>query len=279
MITSLIFVFGLFIGSFLNCVIYRMEMRDKGGITSFAQGRPRRKAFGFLRGRSFCPNCKHTLSWIDLIPIFSFLFLKGKCRHCGKRISWQYPLVEIATGLLFLLIFNFQSVPQTSPRVYFYYWVLISCFLIIIFVYDLKHYIIPDKIIFPAIAIAVLYRLFEILNFGYWDLIGIINPLVAGMGGAMFFLIIVLVSRESWMGMGDVKLAILMGLLLGFPNILVSLFFAFLIGAIIGIGLIILKKKTLKSEVPFGPFLILGAYIALFFGDKIVNWYLNLSLL
>jgi len=143
----------------------------------------------------------------------------------------------------------------------------------------LKHYIIPDKIIFPAIAIAVLYRLFEILNFGYWDLIGIINPLVAGMGGAMFFLIIVLVSRESWMGMGDVKLAILMGLLLGFPNILVSLFFAFLIGAIIGIGLIILKKKTLKSEVPFGPFLILGAYIALFFGDKIVNWYLNLSLL
>jgi prepilin signal peptidase PulO-like enzyme (type II secretory pathway) len=155
--------------------------------------------------------------------------------------------------------------------------------LIIIFVYDLKHFIILDKIIFPAIAITVLYRLFGILNFSHWPLIGtsfqwieIGNFLGAAFAASLFFLAIVLVSKGRWMGMGDVKLAFLMGLFLGFPNILAALFFAFFIGAIIGVGLILAKKKTLKSEVPFGPFLVVGTFIALFWGERIINWYLNL---
>jgi len=277
-----IFLFGLMVGSFLNCVIYRLEMRDKRGITSFSQGRPQRKAFGFLRGKSFCPYCKHTLYWQDLIPVFSFLFLRGKCRYCSKRISWQYPLVEIATGILFLLIS--LSVSDTNTLIYL---MIIGCFLIIIFVYDLKHFIIPDKIIYPAIAITFLYRLFEILNFGHWDLIRnlkleirnfeiFLNPLLAGLAAGTFFLVIVLGSRGRWMGVGDIKLAFLMGLLLGFPYILNALFFSFLIGAIIGIGLILAKRKTMKSEVPFGPFLVIGTFIALFLGEIIISWYWNL---
>jgi len=263
-----IFLLGLNVGSFLNCIIYRLEINQS-----------------FLKGRSYCPNCKHKLNWYDLIPIFSFLILKGKCRYCQKPISWQYPLVELATGLLFILIFNFQLAPyQTGgfgagfPISNFQYllvtgyWLLIICFLIIIFIYDLKHYIIPDKVVFPVIIIALIFN-FQFLIFNQSPVFE--NLILSAIGAAVFFLFIVLVSRGNWMGMGDIKLAFLMGFFLGFPKILFALFSAFLFGAIMGIGLIILKRKSLKSEIPFGPFLITGTILALFFGEKIMNWYLN----
>lgn len=260
-----IFLFGLAVGSFLNCIIYRMETREKGGITSFVRGRPRRKAFGFLRGKSFCPNCKHVLVWYDLIPIVSFFILHRKCRYCSKKISWQYPAVEIATALLFLLIFL-----SFNNFLFICFLFFVSCFLIIIFVYDLKHFIIPDSIVFSAIVIVFIYHL--ITNYQLL----ITNYLISGLIAAAFFFTVFALSKGRWMGFGDVKLTFFMGLFLGFPMILVALFFSFLIGAIIGITLIILKKKGLKSEVPFGPFLIIGTYTALFFGEEIVSWYLRL---
>ena len=137
MISVIVFLFGLVVGSFLNCVIYRLET---GG--------------SFLKGRSYCPHCKHKLFWQDLIPLLSFFVLRGRCRYCGKKISLQYPFIEMATGLLFVLIFNFQvstfnqfpiSNPQFLISICFLF--LVSCFLLIIFVYDLKHFIIPDSII------------------------------------------------------------------------------------------------------------------------------------
>lgn len=240
-----IFIFGLIVGSFLNCVIYRLETGES-----------------FLKGRSFCPHCKQKLIWQDLIPVLSFFILKGKCRYCSQKISWQYPLVEIVTGFLFLLIFY-----HTSYNIsYTIYELIIACFLIIIFVYDLKYYIIPDKVIYPAIAITAIYQL---SRFG-------LEYFYAGLGAAAFFLLIVLVSKGRWMGVGDIKLAFLMGLFLGWPNILMALFLAFFIGAIIGIGLIIAGKKQLKSEVPFGPFLVAGTFLAMFWGQKLINWYLYL---
>lgn len=242
--SSIIFLFGLAVGSFLNCIIYRLKTGES-----------------FFKGRSYCPFCQHQLSWPDLIPVFSFLFLKGKCHYCQKKISLQYPLVELATGFLFVLCFLFH-VP--------WFIFIIACFLIIIFVYDLKHYIIPDKIIYPAIGITLIATLqgvpFGSSNFFAWQ---------SALGAAGFFLAIVLLSRGHWMGVGDIKLGFLMGLILGFPNILVALFLAFLTGAIIGIGLIILGKKSLKSEVPFGPFLVIGTLVAMFWGPAIINWYLN----
>ena len=251
-----IFVFGLIFGSFLNCVIYRLEKRES-----------------FLKGRSYCPNCQHILSWPDLIPVFSFLILKGKCRYCHKPISLQYPLVELATGTVFLLIFwNLEfGIWDLLFRL------LISCFLIIIFVYDLKHYIIPDKVIYPAIGIAFFYRLFEICLSA--EALAKAENLGFGILPSLFFLAIIIFSREKWLGFGDFKLAILMGLFLGWPKILVALFLAFFIGAIIGIELIILGKKTLKSEIPFGPFLVSGTFLAMFFGQKLIDTYLNLFLL
>jgi len=268
LIYLLIFIFGLVVGSFLNCVIYRLNSGQS-----------------FLKGKSFCPYCHHLLSWQDLIPIFSFLILKGRCRYCHQKISWQYPLVEISTAFLFLLIslkfftiVNFISIGIL---------LILASFLVVIFVYDLKHYIIPDKIIYSAIVLAFLYQLFRIWNlefvsnlgFRIWDFLTLINPLISAILAAGFFFMIVLVSRGKWMGMGDVKLAFFMGLFLGWPKILVALFLAFFIGASIGLILIALGKKTLKSEIPFGPFLVTGTFLAVFFGEKIIDFYLNLFLL
>ena len=264
-----VFLFGVCIGSFLNCAIYRMEAKKS------------------LNGRSFCPHCKHSLNWKDLFPVLSFIFLGGKCRYCKKKISWQYPMSEIVTGILFVLIFwrfsvipsltgnpgtsNAIWIPAFAGMTYLAFLFYIAGSMIFIFIYDLKHYIIPDKVLFPAIGIAFFYRLFEklsISNFApyFW------GALIA----SGFFLIIFLVTRGRGMGFGDVKLAVLMGLLLGVQNVIVALFFAFMLGAIIGIILLAGKKKGLKSEVPFAPFLITGTFIALFYGSQIVNWYFNI---
>ncbi|MDP2967306.1 MAG: prepilin peptidase [bacterium] len=303
-----IFLFGLIIGSFLNCVIYRLAL-------------PSNSERG-LKNRSYCPHCKHLLSWQDLIPVFSFIFLKGKCRYCQKPISLQYPIVEISTGLMFLLIFNQFSIGEENFVLFFtfastverefhslsylhflrelgngssvfnflnliYYWTIAS-FLIVIFVYDLKHYIIPDKVIYPAIAIALIFNFqFSIgeegsaLFFTFAPINGssVFNySILSAILAAAFFLSIVLISRGKWMGVGDIKLAFFMGLVLGWPNILLALFLAFFIGATVGVGLIISNKKTLKSEIPFGPFLVTGTFLVLFWGNELISWYQGLFL-
>ncbi len=242
---SIIFLFGLIVGSFLNCIIYRLEVGKS-----------------FLGGHSFCPYCKHELIWHDLIPVFSFLILKGKCRYCQKPISIQYPLIELTTAILFVLVFNSQNLLNTG------YLLLTTSFLIIIFVYDLKHYIIPDKVIFPAILTSFLF-LFATNSL-------LLNTVLSAFGASFFFLLIYLISQGQWMGFGDVKLSFLIGLHLGFPNILVALFSAFFTGAVIGLILIAQNKKTLKSIVPFGPFLVFGTFLAMFYGELIINWYCNL---
>ena len=248
----LIFFAGSCWGSFLNCLIYRWEQGKK-----------------INQGRSFCPKCRHCLGFWDLVPIFSFIFLRRKCRYCHEKISFQYLLVEIATAVLFLLIY---ILPPYDLGFKIYEWVIIS-FFILIFVYDLKNYIIPDKAVYPAIVVV---SLFIILNSYIINHKSIINPIVAGISAGGFFSLIWLVSRGKWLGFGDVKLAFFMGLFLGFPNIILALFLAFLIGAAVGVILLALGKKKMQSQVPFGPFLVLGTFIGLSWGEKIIHWYLNL---
>ena len=236
----LIFIFGLSVGSFLNVVICRLETGES-----------------VILKRSRCPKCGAVLMWYDLIPFLSFVFLRGKCRYCGKKIDWQYPVIEITTACLFLLIFNFQTLNL-------FYYLIIICFLIVIFVYDLRHYIIPDKIVFPAIAISLLYSLFIIHD-------SFFNFILAALGASAFFLALVLISKGCWMGMGDVKLAFLMGLVLGWPNILTALFLAFLSGAIVGVALIVFGKKGLKSQIPFGPFLSGATILVMLCGEYLAG--------
>jgi len=254
------FLFGLIVGSFLNCVIFRLEKKES-----------------FIKGRSYCPHCHHSLGFFDLIPVLSFLILKGRCRYCHHPISLCYPLVELGCGFLFLFAFQNQlaNLELGFLNLFSFFLVLaIFCFLIIIFVFDLWHYLILDKIIYPALGLVILYRLVEILKFKSWNL-GM-EYLFSGLATATFFLILVVFSSGRWMGMGDVKLSFLMGLFLGFPKILVALIFSFFSGALVGTFLIILGKKTLKSEVPFGPFLVLATFISFFFSQKLIDFYLNL---
>lgn len=153
---ALIFTFGLVMGSFLNAVIYRLHSGE-----------------GIVKARSHCVTCGHVLAWYELIPVFSFIFQRGRCRECKETISWQYPIVELGTALIFVLIVsNSQFLISNEflmPNIEFLniiYYFAISSLLIVVFVFDLKHYIIPDKVIFPAIGLVLLYRVFEFLGFG-----------------------------------------------------------------------------------------------------------------
>jgi len=257
-----IFIFGLIIGSFLNCVIWRLYKEES-----------------FLFGNSYCPHCRHDLSVSDLFPVFSYVFLRGKCRYCGKKISIQYPLVELLTAALFVLVYlHFGPVTGLFSFNFFQvlFWLTTASFLIIIFVFDLKYYIIPDEVIYPAIIISMFWTLYA-FSFGAIGKESLIYTILSALGASLFFFLLWLFSKGMAMGFGDVKLAVLMGLLLGYPNIITGLFLGFLFGAIIGSGMVLFKKKGFKSEIPFGPFLLMGLFIALFWGDKIVNWYFSLS--
>jgi len=275
----IIFIFGLIIGSFLNVVIFRLENGEK-----------------IVNDRSKCLRCKHILAWYDLIPILSFIFLKGKCRYCGRSISFQYPLVELSTGILFLLIFNFFAQGGLPPEadtpwaqalgwqflISASFYLFITSSLIVIFVYDLKHYIIPDKVIYPAIIVTFIYKLFEIFNFSAqggpasgWQFF---NFLFAAILAGIFFYIIIIATKGKGMGGGDVKLGFLMGLILGWPLVLIALFLSFILGSVAGIFLILVGNKKMKSMIPFGPFLVLGTFIALFWGEEIMERYFNLLL-
>ena len=241
-IVSSIFIFGLFIGSFLNVLSDRLP-----------------KGENFLNSRSYCPSCKHNLSFFDLIPVISFIVLKGKCRYCKKRISFWYPLSEITTAVVFVLAYLTSL--QSFMSIYFIFLLLISSLLIIVFLTDIKYGIILDKIITFAVFIAVLYLII-------FENSSIISHFIAGLLALLFFLLLVVFTKGKGMGFGDVKLSFFMGLLLGIPGVIISLYIAFLTGAFVAIILILWRKKRFfKDTISFGPFLVLGTLITLFWGS------------
>ncbi|MFZ3057488.1 MAG: prepilin peptidase [Minisyncoccales bacterium] len=253
----LIFIFGLIIGSFLNCVIWRLYKEES-----------------FVSGKSYCPHCRHSLGFWDLFPILSYLFLRGKCRYCKGTISFQYPLIELITATLFSSVFIYLG---SIISLGLFFWLTIISFLIVIFVFDLKYFIIPDEVIYPAIFLSIAWLLYSFFT-GTISSHEIVLSIFSSLGASLFFFLIWFFSKGTAMGFGDVKLALLLGLLLGFPNTIVALFLGFLLGAIIGSVMILLKKKGLKSEVPFAPFLVVGTIISFFFGRDIVSWYLSLTI-
>lgn len=248
-VLTFIFLIGLSIGSFLNVLIYRLPLSLSIG------------------GRSFCPKCKKQIAWYDNVPLLSYLLLGGKCRRCHSPISAQYPLVEFITGGLFAIIAYFQFGQNFQLREWIhliYLWILISGLTVIFFV-DLKHQIIPDVVLFPLIIATFFYQLI-ILQFE------IVNYLLSGLGASLFFLLLYLGTKGRGMGFGDVKFVFLMGLVLGFPKIIVALYLAFLTGAAVGIILIVFGRRRFGQHIPFGPFLIVGTLAALFWGSEILKW-------
>lgn len=246
-----IFILGLCIGSFLNVVIFRLDRKE-----------------GILMGRSECQNCLHQLNWRDLIPLFSYLYLRGNCRYCKAEISSVYPLVELTTGLIFVSYFLVNGPMLSIGSILFLVFTIL--FLLLVF-FDALYFILPDKIIFPAIGIALIYDLI----FRRPDLY---NLLISGFLLGLAFAIIYLVSRGEWMGFGDVKLVFLIGLILGYPLGIFAVMVAVWVAALLGIILLILKKANRKTALPFGSFLSAVSIIFVLFKDVIgekINFILN----
>ncbi|MDD5290572.1 MAG: prepilin peptidase [Patescibacteria group bacterium] len=259
-ILSFIFLFGLIIGSFLNCLVWRLH--EKEGMWN----------------RSYCPLCRKQIAWYDNIPILSFVLLGGKCRHCRKRISIQYPIVEFLTGVLFVLSFYFNyQLSITNYEFPFTFnfltltlrdWFVIAV-MIVVFIYDLRWNLILDKVTLPACLAVFILNL--VLGTGWLSLI------VAGAIGGSFFLFQFLISRGKWIGGGDIRLGLLMGFSLGSTgHLILAILAAYFIGSIIGLALIISNKKKWSSEIPLGVFLASATIFTIFWGDKAINWYLGL---
>jgi len=260
-----IFIFGTSIGSFLNVLIDRLPKEES------------------INGRSHCDYCRRHLRWFELIPVVSFFIQGGRSHCCQKKISWRYPTVELLTGFMFVLILNFKFQIFNQFRISNYQLLitlaLISC-LIVIFFTDLKYQIIPDSM---QIALFIFSLLFYLPMFVYvgcqdpnWNCsyVKIMSFLFLLFYGAIIMLpilLLYLITRGRGMGFGDVKLAFSLGFLLGIKSGLIALYLAFITGAIVGLVLIIFKKKKLKSKVAFGPFLVIGTIIMLFWGEKILE--------
>lgn len=298
----LLWLFGLLFGSFSNVVIHRLK---KGG--------------SIWIDRSKCPKCKHKLSALDLIPVFSWVYLKGKCRYCKKKIAWQYSLVELTLALLWGIIAAVFGVPAGVVEILqFLFALFLSLTLLIISVYDLKHYEIPDQVSLPLILIsglmlfsplspsilsAILGCVF-VYSFFYLQIlipasfyaqekknIKILWQTLAGyvLFPIWLFLSIFLPQKwvekipgmndeneeeiPAWIGGGDLRLAFVMGLVLGVKASIVALFIAYLTGAIGGVILMMFAKKGRKSMIPFGPYLAIGTLLAFLFGEPLWNWY------
>lgn len=254
-----LFVLGLAVGSFLNAVIYRLH-----------EGR------SIAEKHSICPRCKHRLAWYDLIPIASFFMLRGKCRYCKRPISWIYPLVELVTAFSFVVIYLSEcgmwnvecgfrfNIPDSIFHILFQF--TFVCFLILIFVYDFKHYLILDKVVLPAAVLALFYQGYQ----GNWGMAILGGALLAG-----FFWALYLVSRGRWIGFGDVKLGLFLGFLVSWPATLALFFIAYLSGAAVSLALLAMGGKKMRDRLPFGTFLTFAAFIAMLWGEEMVEWYLR----
>ncbi|MDD3531898.1 MAG: prepilin peptidase [Candidatus Shapirobacteria bacterium] len=243
----IVFVIGLFIGSFLNVVIDRIARDEK-----------------FFSGRSYCESCQHPLFWLDLVPLFSFILLAGRCRYCKSRIPFWLPLVEVITGLVFALIIFF-SWGLSWWLVIFR--LVIASFLVVIFFADLKYRLVYGIVVYPALIVTLAYQTF-LLGGGQ----GLINPLLSSVFTGLFFYGLYLLTKKKGLGFGDVQIGFLLGLLLGYPATVVSLYLSFLTGALVGIILMVAGRAKLKTPVAFGPFLVFSAFAAWFFGQEMFNF-------
>jgi len=236
----IIFIFGCSIGSFLNVCIDRLPVGQD-----------------VTRGRSHCDHCKRTLSWYELIPVLSWIVQLGKSRCCHKKLSIQYPLVELVTGIGFLfLYFNYQL-----SIINYFISLLLFCSFLVLFVSDLKFELLPTGFLIVAFfgVIAQMVLLQTYMN------------VISGICAGLFFFLLWFFSKGKAMGDGDIWLAILIGLVTGYPGIIIALYAAFLTGAIVGVILILGKVKTLKSHIPFGPFLLLGMVVTLLWQKDLLS--------
>lgn len=243
-------VLGLCLGSFVNVLVLRLAAGES------------------LLGRSRCPHCLRQLAWYENIPVFSFIALQARCRTCRGPISWQYPLVEGASGLVWVLAY-LRAYPSGG-------WLglvsfgLFATILLSLFVFDLKWSMLPDEVTLPSLALVILLN----LSLGA-DWLAVV---VAALLGALWFAFQYFFSHGRWVGDGDIRLGALMGAMLaGWQNLVVALFLAYVVGSVVAAFLLMTHKRNWQSQLPMGVFLAPATLVALFWGNQIWQWYVGLS--
>ena len=243
------FILGSLWGSFSNVCIYRLP--NSGNVA---------------KGRSFCPDCKNKIKWFDNIPFFSYLFLKGKCRQCSKPISFQYFIVELLTAISFVLIFHIYGISITTLLL-----LILSIFFIIIFFIDLKHFIIPNVLTFPLMGIGFLKSFDPNLNQTIFP--NYINSLIGGLFGYSIIWLIIFfykkVRKKDGMGLGDAKLMAVIGFWFGWISIPFTIFISSTVALVIVIPSLINQSRKMSSEIPFGPYIIIGCILYVTFANQI----------
>jgi prepilin signal peptidase PulO-like enzyme (type II secretory pathway) len=270
MLTVVMVVLGLCLGSFVNAFVWRLHWRATATKKSILKD----KQFSLLHGRSMCPNCYHQLSALDLIPVLSWIGLGGKCRYCKKPISIQYPLAEIMTAALFVFSYIFWPTNLRGEHIFiFTLWLIFITAFMALAIYDLRWSLLPNKIVYSLIGLAVLEVVVEaIISHDLTHfLLGLVFSLLLTAG---LFLAIFILSNGKWIGGGDVKLLVVIGLLLASPaEAIFMVFLASVLGTITSVPLMFGHKLKIKSVIPFGPFLITSTVITYLFGASIIAWY------
>jgi len=255
-----LFWLGAAIGSFLNVVIYRTVHGES-----------------WVKGRSKCESCLKQLKWYDNIPLLSYFMIRGKCRYCKTQLSLSHPVIELMTGTLFVWWFWMGSIffrltlhPFSVIQPMF--WLLVGLCLLVVFFADLRYMIIPDEAIVTLTFITLLYRITLTLA-GVMQPIDFVRTILGTLIITSFFFLLWKLTNGKGFGFGDVKFAIPFGLLLGWPNVFIGTFLAFVFGAIVGVGLLLGKKKSFGQALPFGPFLVISTVVTLVCGNYIWQWY------
>jgi len=258
----LVTLLGLTFGSFVNAAVWRIhEHRTRS----------------LLNDRSECTHCGHKLTWYDLIPVVSWVTLRGKCRYCGKRIE-DTPLPEVGVALYFLVSFLFWPEPLTTGAgiTDFVFWLVYGVLLGILFIYDLRYMLLPDKITFLLIGLAVVQLLLHIFLAPAAALETVANAVLGIASIAGIYLALYVFSRGRWVGFGDVKLGVFLGLALADWRLgLLTFLLANVIGCLVILPGLLTRKLTRESRIPFGPFLIVGFIVSVLFGTSIVDWYIS----
>jgi leader peptidase (prepilin peptidase)/N-methyltransferase len=265
---------GLAFGSFVNALTWRLHEQTRRKTPK--KNASKQANLSILNGRSLCPECRHLLAWYDLIPVFSWAALKGRCRYCKKPISWQYPVVELLQAAIFVSSYLLwpSGVNSGGDWLLLSVWLATSVGLLALAVYDTKWMLLPNRIIYPTFLIAAAGRMVYILGFashkGHHLLLWAASIMVA----SGIFWVLFTVSQGKWIGFGDVRLGLITGTVLAHPSSsFLMILMASVLGTVFALPGLLLGKRTLVSRLPYGPFLIAATFLTLLFGEKILNWY------
>ena len=268
MVWVILAVLGLAAGSFISAVVWRLRQQER-----------KKHDFSILKGRSQCPHCHHTLAWYDLIPLFSWLFLRGRCRYCRQPISWQYPLLELAAASAFVISYAYWpgGVYGAADWVLLVTWLSTSVGLLALLLYDLKWMLLPNKIIYPTLIIAVGGRLVYLISFEADIKNALIDWGLSILVASGLFWLIYKASSERLIGYGDVRLGLITGTVLADPLMsILMIFAASVLGTLVALPALAAGRKHLGSKLPFGPFLIIATALVLLFGSPVIDYYKRL---